>query len=100
VANIPIIENMILPEKVFSSKVQKVGLTISPERLAFIRERRLKYAGATDYLDISHIKAEIEYSNRTFNKVKGIQIIDVTHNSIEEVANKIIENRQERRQGE
>jgi [pyruvate, water dikinase]-phosphate phosphotransferase / [pyruvate, water dikinase] kinase len=99
VANVPIIENMILPKKVFSANVQKVGLTIAPERLAFIRERRLKYAGASDYLDISHIKSEIEYSNRTFTQVKGIHIIDVTHSSIEEVANKIIENRQERRQG-
>ena len=98
VANIPIIENMVLPEKVFSTRVQKVGLTISPERLAFIRERRLKYAGASDYLDISHIKSEIEYSNRAFAKIRGIQVIDVTHSSIEEVANKIIENRQERRQ--
>ena len=75
--------------------MQKVGLTIAPERLAFIRERRMKYAGANDYLDISHIKKEIEYSHRIFNQVKGIQIIDVTNSSIEEVANKIIESRQE-----
>jgi [pyruvate, water dikinase]-phosphate phosphotransferase / [pyruvate, water dikinase] kinase len=100
VANVPIIENMVLPEKVFSADIQKVGLTITPERLAFIRERRLKYAGSTDYLDISHIKAEIEFSNRIFTRVSGIKIIDVTHSSIEEVANKIMENRQERRQGQ
>lgn len=55
----------------------------------------MKYVDATDYLDISHIKRELEYSHRIFNRIKGIQIIDVTHSSIEEVANKIIEGRQE-----
>jgi regulator of PEP synthase PpsR (kinase-PPPase family) len=95
VANVPIIEEMKPSEKVFTlNNIQKVGFTIAPERLAFIRERRLKYAGTTDYLDISHIKKEIEYSHRIFNQIKGIQIIDVTHSSIEEVANKIIESRQ------
>ena len=96
VANVPIIEEMKPPEKVFTlNNIQKVGLTIAPERLAFIRERRLKYAGTTDYLDVSHIKKELEYSHRIFNHIKGLQLIDVTHSSIEEVANKIIENRQE-----
>jgi regulator of PEP synthase PpsR (kinase-PPPase family) len=96
VANVPIIQDMKPPDKVFTlNNVQKVGLTIAPERLAFIRERRLKYAGAADYLDISHIKKELEYSHRIFNKIKTIQIIDVTNSSIEEVANKIIESRQE-----
>ncbi len=96
VANVPIIQDIKLPDKVFTlNKMQKVGLTIAPERLAFIRERRMKYAGANDYLDISHIKKEIEYSHRIFNQIKDIQIIEVTNSSIEEVANKVIENRQE-----
>ncbi len=95
VANVPIIEGMNPPETIFALDIQKVGLTIAPERLAFIRERRMKYAGPTDYLDVMHIKKEIEYCNRIFNQIKGIQIIDVTNSSIEEVANKIVENRQE-----
>ena len=96
VANVPIIQDIKLPDTVFTlNNMQKVGLTIAPERLAFIRERRMKYAGATDYLDISHIKKEIEYSHRIFNQIKDIQIIEVTNSSIEEVANKVIENRQE-----
>jgi regulator of PEP synthase PpsR (kinase-PPPase family) len=95
VANVPIIEGIRPPDKMFTAGVQKVGLTISPERLAFIRERRLKYAGDTDYLDISHIKRELEYCHRIFNQIRGLQVIDVTNSSIEEVANKIIESRQE-----
>jgi [pyruvate, water dikinase]-phosphate phosphotransferase / [pyruvate, water dikinase] kinase len=96
VANIPIIDGINPPNKIFALNTQKVGLSIAPERLAFIRERRMKYAGDSDYLDIFHIQKELEYSHRIFGKLKGIQILDVTHSSIEEVANKIIEARQER----
>lgn len=94
VANIPIIENIKPPDEIFKLKMQKIGLTIAPERLAFIRERRLKYAGDMDYLDLTHIKKELEYCNRIFNQIRGIQLIDVTNSSIEEVANKIVEARQ------
>ncbi len=94
VANVPIIENIEPPEKIFNLKMHKVGLTIAPERLAFIRERRLKYAGDMDYLDLTHIKKELEYCHRIFTRIKGLQIIDVTNSSIEEVANKILEARQ------
>ncbi len=73
---------------------QKVGLTIAPERLAFIRERRMKYAGATDYLDILRITQELEYSRRIFSRINGIRVIDVTNSSIEEVSNRITEWRQ------
>ena len=93
VANIPIIEGIRPPDQIFGPEPRKVGLTIAPERLAFIRERRMKYAGDTDYLDIAHIRGEIEYSHRIFAGVKDIQVIDVTNNSIEEVANRIIEGR-------
>ena len=91
VANVPIIEDMKPPEKIFSADVRKVGLTIAPERLAFIRERRLRYAGDTDYLDLTHIRRELEYCNRIFSRISGLQIIDVTNSSIEEAANKIME---------
>ena len=94
VANIPIIQGMALPKKVSSLRLQKIGLTIAPERLAFIRERRMKYAGSTDYLNIKTIKEEIDYSHKIFQRLKGIQIVDVTHSSIEEVSGKIIEKRE------
>jgi len=97
VANVPLIEGIKPPEQIFTLTMQRVGLTIAPERLAFIREKRMKYAGDSDYLDIVHIERELEYSHSIFSHIKGIQIIDVTHSSIEEVANKIIEWRQERR---
>jgi regulator of PEP synthase PpsR (kinase-PPPase family) len=95
VANVPIIEGMKPPNKVFKLKIQKVGFTITPERLAFIRQKRLKYAGSTDYIDIMYIKKELEYSHRIFSQINGLQFIDVTNSSIEEIANKVTEWRQE-----
>jgi regulator of PEP synthase PpsR (kinase-PPPase family) len=95
VANIPIILNMKPQDKVFTLKMQMVGFTLSAERLAFIRQKRLKYAESTDYTDITQIRKELEYSHYIFNKIKGLQLIDVTNSSIEELANKIIEARPE-----
>jgi len=95
VANLPIILDIKPPDKVFKLKTQTVGFIISPERLAFIRQKRLKYAESIDYTDITQIKKELEYSHQIFNRIKGLQLIDVTNSSIEELANKIIEGRPE-----
>lgn len=95
VANVPIILGMRPLDKVFTLKTQKVGFTIEYDRLAFIRRKRMKYTEARDYLDATHIKEELDYSHRIFSQIKGLQVIDVTVSSIEEVANKIMEVRQE-----
>jgi regulator of PEP synthase PpsR (kinase-PPPase family) len=95
VANLPIILDIKPPDKVFTLKTQTVGFIISSERLAFIRQKRLKYAESIDYTDITQIKKELEYSHQIFNRIKGLQLIDVTNSSIEEIANKIIEVRPE-----
>lgn len=98
VANVPIIKGIKPPDIIFGLKIQKVGLTIAPERLAFIREKRMKYAHTGNYLNIAHIEKELEYSQEVFRQIGDVQIIDVTYSSIEEVANKIFESRQERRE--
>jgi regulator of PEP synthase PpsR (kinase-PPPase family) len=90
VANVPIIRNIEPPKKIFTLKRRKVGFTIAPERLAFIRQKRLKYAGATDYVDITSIKKELEYSHGIFRQIKGLEVVDVTHSSVEEIANNIL----------
>ncbi len=95
VANVPIILGMKPPDKVFTLKTPKIGFTIELDRLAFIRRKRLKYAEASDYLDVTHLREELDYSERIFNEIKDLQVIDVTHSSIEEVANRIMEERQE-----
>lgn len=90
VANVPIVRNMEPPKKIFSLKRRRVGLTIAAERLAFIREKRLKYAGSTDYLDIASIKKELAHSHEIFSEIDGLEVVDVTNSSIEEIANKIM----------
>lgn len=90
VANVPIIPYVEPPKKIFTLKRRKVGLTIAPERLAFIRHKRLKYAGSMDYTDLSRIREELHYCQGIFKRIEGLQVIDVTHSSIEEVANKIM----------
>ena len=89
VANVPIILNVELPKKIFTLKRRKVGLTISPERLAFIRKQRLKYVGSIDYTDMRLIKEELAFSHKVFEQIQGLQVIDVTNMSIEELANQI-----------
>lgn len=90
VANVPIILNVDPPKKIFTLKRRRVGLTITPERLAFIREQRLKYAGESDYTDIRLIREELAYSHKLFKRINDIDVIDVTHMSIEEIANEIV----------
>jgi hypothetical protein len=96
VANVPLIPDMRPPEEVFTlTNIQKIGFTISPERLAFIRQKRVKYGGMDYYLDETKIREELAYSRRLFNQIKGLELIDVTSSSIEEVASRIVEMRQE-----
>jgi len=96
VANVPLIPDMRPPDNVFTlTNVQKIGFIISPERLAFIRQKRVKYGGMDYYLDETKIREELAYSRRLFNQIKGLELIDVTSSSIEEVASRIIEMRQE-----
>ena len=91
VANVPIILNMEPPPKVFSLKrPRKVGFTISPDKLALIRRRRYKGRPVKDYYDLSAINRELAHCQRMFDRIKGLQIIDVTQSSIEEVAKLIV----------
>ncbi len=91
VANIPIILDMEPPAKVLKLKAKKVGFTISPHRLAYIRQTRLKYAGSINYTDMTMIKRELAYCHRIFNQIKELNVIDVTSSSIEEIANMVLE---------
>ena len=97
VANVPIVFNMRPPDKVFAlPKIQKIGFTISHERLAFIRQKRMKQVEGMDYyLDVEQIRDELAYSRRIMNQIKGLEVIDVTYSSIEEVVGRIMEMRQE-----
>jgi regulator of PEP synthase PpsR (kinase-PPPase family) len=90
VANIPIIKDVPLPENVFTLKKKKVAFTIAPKIAAVIRQKRFLYTGESEYADIEYIKTELLYSHKIFRRINGLQVIDVSNASIEEVAEKII----------
>jgi hypothetical protein len=90
VANIPIVRGIKPPDKLFTLRNRKIGLTIGLERLAFLRRMRWKHQ-ISGYLDVSHIKAELDYTEQIFRKIKDVEEVDVTYSSIEEVAARIME---------
>jgi regulator of PEP synthase PpsR (kinase-PPPase family) len=90
VANFPIIPNEPPPEEIFNARTRKVGFTISPEKVALIRKKRFSYAGPGDYIDIESIRKELLYSHKIFRNIKGLQVIDVTNSSIEEISEQIL----------
>jgi len=88
VANIPIILNVDIPKKIHRMNIRKVGFTINPERLCSIRKKRTK--NLPNYANLKSIHRELEYSYQIFRHIYGIQVIDVTNLSIEEIASKIV----------
>lgn len=91
VANVPIVLDMRPPDAVLHAKNKKAGLIISPDRLSFIRQRRMKYADDVEYGDIAFVRKEIAYCRRLFEGMRGLLMIDVTYSSIEETAQNIVE---------
>jgi regulator of PEP synthase PpsR (kinase-PPPase family) len=69
-----------------------VGLIIDPHRLVEIRRRRQAEwnMATTTYDDEDNVKAEVTWSRRLFGK-QGWRVIDVTNNSIEETAARILD---------
>jgi regulator of PEP synthase PpsR (kinase-PPPase family) len=89
VANIPIIPYEQIPENVLTVKKRKIGFTISPEKVAIIRSKRLSYTEPSDYTNIEAIRRELLYSHKIFRQIRGIQIFDVSNSSIEEISDQI-----------
>lgn len=90
VANVPIIPNESLPPEVVAVPARKVGFTITPEKVAMIRRKRYSYTTPGDYTDIKSIRQEILYSHKIFREIPGLQVIDVTNSSIEEISEQIL----------
>ncbi|CAB5087169.1 Phosphoenolpyruvate synthase regulatory protein [Olavius algarvensis associated proteobacterium Delta 3] len=91
VANYPIILGEEIPETIFDASARMIGFTITAKRAAYIRRRRLRYVGDVDYTDIEYIKNELRYSHKSFSRLSGLHVVDVTDLSIEEIANDIME---------
>ena len=92
VMNVPIIQNLILPEQLYEVKRKVIGLTNSVEQLNKLREERLKTLGVvgnSDYTDEIQIFEELEYALEIMGKL-GCPIIDVQNKAVEETAELII----------
>ena len=92
VANIPLIIEVEPPKKIFTlTKPHIVGLTISPKKLAHVRRSRFKAGTVKNYYDIKNINRELLWAEKIFKRINGVQVIDVTDRTVEEVSNKIVE---------
>ena len=93
-ANVPIIYGMEPPEIILRLPPEKVfALTTVPNRLSALRKVRHEHLGGStgDYAKLEHVKKELQFAERFFNKRPDWPKIDVTNKPIEEIANEILE---------
>ena len=90
VANVPIVMDMEPPAQIFSVPCRRIGFNISAARLAFLRSQRFKAGALQEYTDKQTIQRELRFCQQVYQRISGIQIVDVTNVSIEEVANRIM----------
>jgi regulator of PEP synthase PpsR (kinase-PPPase family) len=91
-ANVPIVKGVEPPRVLFEIDRSKiVGLTIDPERLAEIREVRVRSMGAPRrrYADLEAVFEELEAASRVHRRLR-CPVIDVSELSVEETAMRIV----------
>ena len=93
-ANVSLVAGVPLPDAVVNaSKPLKVGLTLTPRKLAEIRRKRFDVPttnSGSDYSDIDAVTQEVREVRRMFAR-KGWPVIDVTSRSIDQTATMIID---------
>ncbi|MBV8079070.1 MAG: kinase/pyrophosphorylase [Actinobacteria bacterium] len=90
-ANVPLVVGIEPPEELFAvDPARLVGLTIDARRLAEIRtERVLQMGGDRRYASLEEIYKDLEHAHAVHRRL-GCPIIDVTEQSIEEIALRIM----------
>ena len=91
-ANVPIVKGVDPPAALFEIDRSKiVGLTIDPERLAEIREERVRSMGAPRrrYADLEAVFEELDAAARVHRRLR-CPVIDVSELSVEETAMRIV----------
>lgn len=93
-ANLPLVPGVAPPEELFQIPPEKIiGLTISPAKLAEIRQERLRTMGLevnADYASPIRIEKEVAYAEEIMAKLR-CRILDVTNMAVEEIATKIMQ---------
>jgi regulator of PEP synthase PpsR (kinase-PPPase family) len=98
-ANVPVVKDVELPGTLFEIDRGKiVGLTIDAQRLAEIREQRVRSMGAPRrrYADLNAVYEELDAASAVHRQL-GCPVIDVSELSVEETAMRIIRLVDERR---
>jgi len=91
-ANVPIVRGVDPPAHLFDiDRAKIVGLTIDPERLAEIREERVRSMGGPRrrYADLEVVFEELEAATRIHRRLR-CPVINVSELSVEETAMRII----------
>jgi regulator of PEP synthase PpsR (kinase-PPPase family) len=99
-ANVPVVKGITPPQELFQIDAAKIaGLTIDAERLAEIRNARVRSMGATNrrYAELLEIYEELEQAEELHRRL-ACPVIDVTGLSIEETAHRVIRLLDRRRQ--
>ena len=98
-ANVPIVKGIAPPPELFHLPAAKiVGLTIDPERLAEIREARVRsMGGSKKYAELLEVYDELEEAAKVHRRL-GCPVIDVSDLSIEETAARIVKLVQDRQE--
>ena len=86
----PIVMDMEPPSQIFTARCRRIGFNISAARLAFLRSQRFKAGALREYTDKQTIQQELRFCQQVYQRIPGLQVVDVTNVSIEEVANRII----------
>ncbi|MFH0777303.1 MAG: pyruvate, water dikinase regulatory protein [Candidatus Eisenbacteria bacterium] len=93
VANVPIVLDIDPPGMLWRlPKGRVVALTINADWLAALRRVRQKYLGqeAGEYADLQHVRREVIYALRVFERPPTWPVIDVTCKPIEEIASEVL----------
>ncbi|MDQ3162702.1 MAG: pyruvate, water dikinase regulatory protein [Gaiellaceae bacterium] len=91
-ANVPLVKGITPPEELFEIDATKiVGLTIDAERLAEIRQARVRSMGGPNrhYAEMVEIYDELDEAAALHRRL-GCPVIDVTGQSIEETAHRVV----------
>ena len=90
VANVPIVMGIEPPPQIFNVACRRIGFHISAARLAFLRSQRFTDEALHEYTDRNTIREELHFCQQVYQRIPGLQTVDVTNVSIEEVANRIM----------
>ncbi len=93
VANVPIVLNHDLPQKVYELPAERVfGLTMDTRRLSALRTVRESHLGAisNEYADLDFVRLEVMHALRIFERPPAWPVINVTAKPIEEIASEIL----------